>query len=160
MKNILLLIVLVSQMAVAFAQDYAEYPRGPIEELTPGELCQTPDRYRYPEQIGYCERGVSSEQMKEVFEAYRRMGYGLAPNTRSSYKMDHYIPLCAGGSNGNDNLWPQHKKIGVITDDLERIGCEKMSQGKLSQADFVELIKRAKNNLSEAREIRLQVQAL
>lgn len=154
----LLLIVLIFHMAAAFG--FAEYPRGPIEDLTPGELCQTPDRYRYPEQIAYCERDVSAMQMKEVFEAYRQMGYGLAPNTRSSYKVDHYIPLCAGGSNSNENLWPQHKKIGIITDDLERIGCEKMSQGKLTQAEFVILIKRAKNNLSEAREIKLEVQAL
>jgi hypothetical protein len=151
--------ILLFQTSLALSGN-VEFPMGPNEELTPGELCERPDRYRYPEQIAYCERDVSSEEKDQVFEAYRRIGYRLTANRRSGYKVDHYIPLCAGGSNNKENLWPQHISVGKQTDDLEDLGCQKMALGKISQANFIKLLKRAKNNLSEAGAVRAELNAL
>lgn len=133
---------------------------GPIARLTPGELCDRPARYRYPENIAYCEREVSTQEKDIVFAAYRQAGYTLSYTQRSSYKIDHYIPLCAGGSNNKENLWPQHISIANITDSLEKLGCDKMALGKLSQARMVYLIKLVKNNLSQAQAVRNEMARL
>jgi hypothetical protein len=70
------------------------------------------------------------------------------------------LPLCAGGSNNNENLWPQHVSVGVLTDDLEQLGCDKMAKGKITQAKFVLLIKRVKNDLSQASAVRSELSRL
>lgn len=130
---------------------------GPIAELTPGDLCHSPDRYRYPEHIAYCERDVSSELKDQIFNEYRRVGFRLPPNHRSSYKIDHFIPLCAGGSNEPENLWPQHLTIYKITDPVENAACKKLSEGKLSQRETIRLIIKAKLNLREASSVLTEI---
>ncbi len=130
-----------------------QYPMGPDAKLTPGELCSNPSEYRYPEKIPYCKRDVGSQRKKQIFNNYRFLGFVLPPNDRGSYKIDHYIPLCAGGANSNENLWPQHKSVYAITDPMEPLVCEKMSQGRLKQAEAVELIRKVKNDLSTADEV-------
>jgi hypothetical protein len=134
----------------AFAQAFykAEFPQGPLEELTPGSLCSRPSSYRYEEHIPYCNRNVDSHLKADVISEYRHEGYRL--NNRKDYKIDHLIPLCAGGSNREDNLWPQHRSIYVITDPLESVGCEKLKEGKIKQAALVKLIIEAKRNISIA----------
>ena len=152
MKNLIWLLALATQFSFA-----AEFPMKPDKQLTPGELCQYPAEYRYPEQIAYCERDVSKEQADQVFQDYRKKGFNLNLDNRSSYKIDHYIPLCAGGANSNENLWPQHMSIFAQTDDIERIGCETMAMGKISQAEFVKLIKQVKNDLTLASAVRMEL---
>jgi hypothetical protein len=68
---------------------------------------------------------------------------------RADFKIDHFIPLCAGGSNDSVNLWPQHKNVYEITDPIEPLLCAKMAQGRLSQTDAIKLIVRAKTDLSQ-----------
>lgn len=159
MKNILLLTLLLSSsLAIAQGQNFiAEYPVRPIAQLTPGKLCEKPVSYRYPEQIAYCDRLVSVEQKEEVFQAYRRAGFRLNQQERSSYKIDHYIPLCAGGSNSNQNLWPQHQNIFNVTDSIEKLGCDKMAAGRLSQARFIQLIRIVKNDLTKAQAVQQEL---
>lgn len=159
MKNTLWLLLLVVSSLV-HAQGGSEYPMGPTARLTPGELCDRPARYRYPENIAYCEREVSTQEKDIVFASYRQLGYRLSYTQRSSYKIDHYIPLCAGGSNNKENLWPQHISIANITDSIEKLGCDKMALGKLSQARMVQLIKLVKNNLSQAQAVRNEMSRL
>lgn len=130
---------------------------GPVARVTPGELCDHPSRYRYPENIAYCERDVSSSEKDEVFNQYRELGYRLTEAHRSSYKVDHYIPLCVGGSNNAANLWPQHLSISQITDSIEKLTCDKMALGKLKQAKAVQLIKRVKNDLNQANAVRMEL---
>ena len=159
MKNILWLLVLFTN--IALAQKFVnEYPSGPTASITPGELCDRPARYRYPENIGYCERDVPTEIKDEVFAAYRKLGYRLTESTRSSYKIDHFISLCAGGSNNKENLWPQHLSISAITDSIEKLGCDKMAQGKITQAKFVILLKRVKTDLSQASAVTKELASL
>ncbi len=137
------------------------YPTGPNEEMTPGALCTHPDSYRYDERIAYCERDVDTDLKKDIIEAYdREFGYHIGAMPRSQFKIDHYIPLCMGGANDRSNLWPQHQSVYQITDQLEQQLCEKMAQGKMLQAQAIELIKRAKNHLDEAPTILANTRAM
>lgn len=137
----------------AFA-DSSYFPFGPNPQLTPGKLCDRPSSYRYPEHIAYCERDVSYDTKEILIQAYdTKLGYKIESLNRGDFKIDHYIPLCAGGSNDPSNLWPQHKSVYAITDPVEPLLCAKMAAGRLKQSDAINLIVRAKNNLSEVRNV-------
>lgn len=127
------------------------YPLAPHEHVTPGETCQDADYYRYPEHIAYCSRDVSSGTKKAIIRDYDdRFGYSIGSMERSDFKIDHYIPLCMGGSNNTANLWPQHKSVYEHTDPIEQRLCEMMAQGRLLQADAIAKIKDVKNDLAQA----------
>ena len=59
---------------------------------------------------------------------------------RMAFKIDHLIPLCLGGSNNQNNLWPQHKTIYENTDPLEPFLCQVLSAGKIKQAEAVKIL--------------------
>lgn len=145
MKYIIALLVTTSAFAVSFK---GEFPKGPDTNLTPGKLCERPDAYRYPERIAYCNRDVDPALKDDVFREYRNEGWNLNPKQRKLYKIDHLIPLCAGGSNDESNLWPQHESIYEVTDPMESLGCEKLKLAKIKQADLVKMIIAAKKDLS------------
>jgi len=131
-----------------------KFPKMPDAHLTPGELCQRPDAYRYPERIAYCERNVDSKTKRKVMNTYdKELGYQTTKMPRNKFKIDHFIPLCMGGSNSEQNLWPQHESIYQQTDELEFVLCQKMSQGDLKQSDAVDLIKRAKFEVKMVEEL-------
>jgi hypothetical protein len=150
MKTIVLL------LSLSFAQTTfaANFPLGPDMTETPGKLCSNGSVRRYPEGILYCERDVDTYTKNAVIMKYDNMfGYRIHTMKRADFKIDHFIPLCAGGANSEENLWPQHKSVYAITDPLEPLLCQKMSEGKLLQADAVKLVTRAKLNLKEVPEI-------
>lgn len=156
MKKIFLISIVLSILALseAYAGAGGEFPRGPELAITPGKLCDRPNSFRYQESVAYCERDVTFETKEEVIREYdQQFGYTIAKMPRADFKIDHLIPLCAGGSNEIVNLWPQHKTIYAITDPLEPAVCLKMSQGRLRQADAVQLIIEGKSNLSLTSEI-------
>ena len=128
---------------------YAEYPKAPDARLTPGKLCELRVKYRYAERIPYCDRDVFPETKESVYIDYRRLGYNLNRQNRADYKIDHFFPLCAGGSNHPTNLWPQHVSIFTQTDPLEYLVCEKMKEGRLRQREALDMIKKGKHNLSQ-----------
>ena len=133
----------------SFALD--AYPSGPQPSLTPGSLCTTPDTRRYPEKIAYCERNVESDLKDHIVKKYdATFGYRIGSIGRQNFKIDHYIPLCMGGSNAEENLWPQHPSVYVITDPIEPLLCNQMAKGLMKQSDAVRLIKLVKNDLSQA----------
>lgn len=126
------------------------YPVGPNPILTPGKLCDRPDNFRYAERIAYCSRDVTFESKEILIQKYdQQLGFHIQSMDRADFKIDHFIPLCAGGSNDSQNLWPQHKSIYGVTDPVEPLLCEKMAQGRLGQSDAVKLIIRAKTDLSQ-----------
>lgn len=126
------------------------FPTGPNLQLTPGKVCDKPTAYRYPEHIAYCERDVSYDTKEILIQRYdSQLGYHIASMERTDFKIDHFIPLCAGGSNDSSNLWPQHKSVYEITDPVEPLICAKMQQGKLSQADAIKLVTQAKTDLAQ-----------
>lgn len=129
----------------------ASFPLGPDEQLTPGSLCRQPDQYRYPEHIAYCSRSVSSRTKDDIIKMYdRSRGYQIGRMNRGDFKIDHYLPLCMGGSNETDNLWPQHKSVYQQTDQIEQYLCERMACGLTRQSDAINTLKGVKNDLSKA----------
>ena len=158
---VLTLILMVTQMASAFSGGGQAYPQGPNPRSTPGALCAQPDAYRYPEKIKYCNRNVESSLKNDIIQTYdRQYGHNIGNMQRSQFKIDHYIPLCAGGSNERENLWPQHQTVFTITDPLEALICEKMAAGRLKQSRAVEIIREAKSNLPKVADIISEVQSL
>lgn len=156
-KNILIFcLIIVSQLSLA-----ASFPENPDYRTTPGSLCTTPDAHRYPEGIPYCSRNVETQTKQEVIRIYEeKLGFEIYRYGRNHFKIDHLIPLCAGGSNRIDNLWPQHETVYRITDPIEFMLCEKMKVGRLSQKDAVHLILEVKHDLSKAREVTREINAL
>jgi len=139
------------QESHAFGQSF---PMGPNPTMTPGKLCDRPTAYRYPEHIAYCERDVTYETKEFLIKQYdSKFGYHIQTLDRAEFKIDHFIPLCVGGSNDMVNLWPQHKSVYEITDPVEPLICQKMLEGKLSQADAVKLVIKAKTNLNSVGEV-------
>ena len=150
-KLMLIYLVLITSTAFGYGPDY---PVGPNPQLTPGKLCNSPTTYRYAEHIAYCERDVTYETKEHLIHQYdQQLGYHIENFNRDDFKIDHYIPLCAGGSNDVSNLWPQHKSVYEITDPVEPLVCKKMAEGKLKQADAIQLIVRAKNNLNQVGDV-------
>ena len=153
MKVLTVMFGLVLSLSVsAFSAE--PYPKSPQPSLTPGALCTHPSTYRYPEKIPYCERAVDGDTKDQVVQRYdAAFGYQIEKIGRQNFKIDHYIPLCMGGSNDPSNLWPQHPSVYAITDPLEPVLCQKMAEGRLKQSDAVRLIKQAKGDLSQAGKI-------
>lgn len=145
--------------SMAFA--VGQFPLGPNPFLTPGAVCTHPNSYRYKEHIPYCKRNVDGGTKQQVIRNYnQQLGYNILPKNRSQFKIDHLIPLCAGGGNVIANLWPQHKSVYEITDPLEPLACQKMSEGVLTQARAIELIRRGKDHLEDVPSILAEMNAL
>ncbi|MGE0616686.1 MAG: HNH endonuclease signature motif containing protein [Bacteriovoracia bacterium] len=143
-----LVLLLAQAWVVSPSQAEDDFPTSPDLEMTPGSLCERPTEKRYPEGIPYCERNVTTERKRAIIADYdRKLGFHVQEMNRQEFKIDHFIPLCMGGSNATDNLWPQHKSVYSITDPLEPILCEKMKAGRLRQAEAVKIIRDAKMNL-------------
>ena len=133
---------------------HLSFPESPDRTLSPGSLCTRPIKYRYPERIAYCERNVESEQKQKIIENYDELlGFEIRSMNRIEFKIDHHIPLCAGGSNENDNLWPQHRSVYEQTDPIEPQLCKLMSMGKMRQVEAVEIIKEVKAKPKTSKEV-------
>lgn len=155
-RAVVLVGLLVSQVSFA-----APYPKGPVLSVTPGSLCENSSTRRYPEKVKYCNRNVDSTLKYEIIAYYEKeLGFGIMEHGRENFKIDHLIPLCAGGSNNRDNLWPQHRSVYERTDVLEQPLCEKMAAGKLSQAHAVKLILKAKSDLTQVEDVEDELNSL
>ena len=126
------------------------YPDNPNPTLTLGSRCEDPDSIRHPEKIAYCKRDVSSGKKWRIIEEYNDLGYRITSRNRYDFKVDHLVPLCIGGSNKSNNLWPQHKNVYTLTDNIEHLTCELVMEGRITQNTAIELVLRAKLNLNEA----------
>ncbi|MBC7428566.1 MAG: hypothetical protein H7336_08150 [Bacteriovorax sp.] len=143
-----MLFALLLTFALTIGVFAADFPTGPELSITPGKLCDRPTALRYPEKIPYCTRDVSYDTKEILMKEYdQKFDYHIMTITRTDFKIDHLIPLCAGGSNDITNLWPQHKSVYEITDPLEPVICAKMAQGRLNQKDAVSLVIEAKTHL-------------
>ena len=154
-KSHVLALFLVLPSGALFAEGHQQasgyFPTGPNDSVTPGKLCDQPDSTRYPENIPYCDRNVSSSTKQDIIHQYDvEFGFRIESMPRTDFKIDHLIPLCMGGSNSRENLWPQHKSVFVLTDPIEQGLCELMAQGHLTQTDAVSMIRDVKHNLNMA----------
>lgn len=75
----------------------------PLPSLTPGVVNTnvTAEMLRSPKFIK-AARNVPESEKREVFRRY-----GIPWEQRSSFEVDHLIPLCLAGSNSISNLFPQ-----------------------------------------------------
>ena len=122
--------------------------------MTPGQVCDHATELRYPEKIKYCHRNVDPDLKAQIFAAYdRAFDFHTREMDRQQFKIDHLIPLCMGGANQEDNLWPQHEKVYKLTDPIEPYLCEKMAAGRLKQEAAIRIIKEVKQdpNTTDAR---------
>jgi hypothetical protein len=132
-------------------RDNNRFPTHPDFSITPGSLCAHADELRYPEHINYCNRNVDRDTKAEIFKVYdRKLGFHTTEMDRNQFKIDHLIPLCMGGSNHSNNLWPQHQDVYAFTDPVEPYLCDLMSVGRLKQADGIRIIKEIKMNPTTA----------
>ncbi|MBS1958857.1 MAG: hypothetical protein JST80_05220 [Bdellovibrionales bacterium] len=145
--------------ANAFAQSPVpnDVPRMPDPNMTPGSLCAEGNTYRYPEHIRYCARDVDVYLKEQIFHRYGQKYNNFKNYKRAHFKMDHFIPLCMGGSNNPNNIWPQHQTIYPQTDQIEDLLCIGMSKGLLKQAQAVRMIMQVKRNLAVAPQMRNQL---
>lgn len=142
------LIFTISSLAIA-----NDFPTHPDPIMTPGSVCNDADENRYPEGIAYCERDVETRTKREIIRRYdAKLGFHIQSMNRNHFKIDHLIPLCAGGSNEVSNLWPQHRSIYELTDPLEPLLCEKMARGRIRQKDAITFIIQAKMRPEKAPE--------
>jgi len=154
MKDLILVLLVAFSVIAKLEANEARFPTNPDLNETPGELCNQPDSVRYPERIAYCQRDVDSYTKKAVIQKYDQvLGYRISTMNRGEFKIDHLIPLCAGGANTETNLWPQHKSVYSKTDPVEPLLCQKMLEGKLLQKDAIKIIIEAKTNLNKIPEI-------
>ena len=150
----------ISFLFQSFALASGSFPDGPELKETPGSLCLSGSK-RYPENITYCVRVVTSDLKKQIIRMYdQEFGYSIQKLPRDQFKIDHFIPLSIGGSNSMNNLWPQHRSVYEITDPIEQLLSEKISQAKIKQEEAIKLIKEVKLNLSKAPEIEHYLQSL
>ncbi len=143
-----LLISCIYLLAASIAFATASYPTKPDLDLTPGDLCQTPDQIRYPEKIKYCDRNVNSDLKWLIILKYmKKYNFTVDNSNRIDFKIDHFIPLCMGGANSAKNLWPQHKSVYRVTDPVEVALCQKLALGKMTQQQAIEKMKQVKLNI-------------
>lgn len=130
------------------------FPAAPHLDITPGSLCKNPHRYKYEENIGICKRKKDTYRKKRVKRTYESLGYDIFAYGPGQFKVDHFIPLCAGGSDDIDNLWPQHKSIYEQTDDMEYQLCVQMEHGLMTQEEVIDAIIIIKMDPSKVDDIR------
>lgn len=156
-KSFLVSVVLFLS-AISFA---GGFPIGPDPVVTPGAICEDSPTRRYLENIVYCERNVDTQLKKEIIKMYdERFGFTIRQMNRGDFKIDHFIPLSIGGSNSISNLWPQHKSVYAVTDPLEQELSNKISAGRIKQAEAIRVIREAKLNLGRAPELLDYVRSL
>lgn len=129
---------------------HKDYPQFPESAMTPGALCDHADEYRYPEHIAYCRRSVSTALKRDIIKTYdEEFNYAIENMPRGQFKIDHYVPLCMGGANSQNNLWPQHESVYTITDPMEGRFCELLAKAQIKQSEAIAQIKYAKLHLEE-----------
>jgi len=120
-------------------------PVKPDEQITKGHLCSPKDPdlegYRYSEHIAVCKRVVSTSVKNRIY-----LKYNVALVNKKYYTIDHFIPLAIGGSNDEDNLWPEPRAVKRTRPNLEMDIYEAMKRGQMSQREAIRIIVEAKMN--------------
>lgn len=99
--------------------------------LTPGRLCSQADPDFDHVSVGgfaVCKRHVTPTVRRTVFARY-----GIPRGRWRDYELDHLVPLCAGGSNAVENLWPEPLAHAAKKDRLEAKVCSLLRARRVEQ---------------------------
>lgn len=112
----------------------------PNPQFTTGVLCTPTDAdfkgFDYPSKVARCNRNIGSIEKEEVAK-----NYGNIPQSEwVNYEFDHYMPLCAGGSNNPQNLWPQPIAEAKQKDIIEVQVCSALKAGTLTENQALQKI--------------------
>lgn len=129
MKSFTVAIFLNLFLLISFAEAFQQ----PKATLTPGAACSEQDSdfkgYDYPSHVARCNRNITIQEKQRVAASY-----GNIPESDwKNYEFDHLLPLCAGGSNSDQNLWPQPIDEAHLKDTLEVQICTAMKAGTMTQ---------------------------
>jgi hypothetical protein len=100
LKIIVLLFCLVVIM-IAIAS-HANGQAMPNKQLTPGAISTTDVHKLCRPGFATSVRHVTQSMKRQVY-----LRYGVTPVTGRCCEVDHLIPLCLGGANVVENLWPE-----------------------------------------------------
>ncbi len=134
LRNILFIVLSLTISNAAFSMQL------PDPKLTPGVLCSASDPdfqgYDYPSHVARCKRNISNQEKLDVAR-----NYGNIPQSQwVNYEFDHYMPLCAGGSNSPQNLWPQPIAEAKKKDVVEVQVCTALKAGTMTQDQALQKI--------------------
>ena len=121
------------QKAPELPEKEKSFPFYPTKSLTPGDIDRSLNAEYLCSHSAKERRNVPLARKKLVYEQY-----GVEyPQPKGSYETDHFIPLSLGGTNSEDNLWPQSEGeeefVGFREKDrLEFFTYKKMCSGDLT----------------------------
>lgn len=134
----LYIIAVIASALATLAVDSKEFPDS---RFTNAHFCSNKDsdfkEYRYRQNIPICERNVNQSTKSRVYNKYK-----ISVGDRSSYTIDHLIPLSLGGSNNEKNLWPQPKSQSTV--ELETRTYNQVRNGDISIQEAINIITKEK----------------
>ncbi|MCB0394357.1 MAG: HNH endonuclease [Bdellovibrionales bacterium] len=140
-------LILLAGIFVSIPSWSFEFPIVPNSDWTFGSLCtQNDPDFRglyYKENIPRCFRSVSSSTKARIYDRY-----GVPPKCRSQYTIDHFVPLSMGGTNHEDNLWPEHKSVKETRMNLELDVYHMLQDGEVNQETAIQMVVEEKVNPS------------
>jgi hypothetical protein len=138
-------ILLVYLGLSALANHPHVFPLVPNPKLTPGDTCRQGEpaysRLRYAQRVPVCDRTVDTEQRQRIYD-----NYGIPHGCRQNYTIDHFIPLSIGGSNRNENLWPEHKSIKQSRLHFEEWIMKQVEESIMTQQQAIQRVYQEKMN--------------
>ncbi|HYX20492.1 MAG TPA: hypothetical protein VFA98_06560 [Thermoanaerobaculia bacterium] len=112
----------------------------PNPEWTPGKVCTHHDvtfkEMRYGGRVAACVRYVTLHEKEEIAKKY-----GIPREDFKKYEFDHFIPLSAGGSDDQTNIWPQPIAEAHEKDKLEIEVYNALSDGTIDQDEAISRIR-------------------
>jgi len=112
----------------------------PNPAWTPGKVCAPSDptfhEWRYGGRVAVCVRYVTTSEKDRIAARY-----GLPKDAYKTVEFDHYIPLSAGGSDDEQNIWPQPKGEALEKDVLEMEIYNALAAGVIDQDEAITRIR-------------------
>lgn len=112
----------------------------PNPAWTPGKVCTQGDpnfkEMRYSKRVAYCVRYVTASEKDKVAKVY-----GISKEDYKKYEFDHFIPLNAGGSDDQTNVWPQPIDEAREKDKLEIEIYNALADGTIDQDEAIAKIR-------------------
>lgn len=118
----------------------SSWPAAPDQVLTPGAVTKPTDK----DFDGYWHNGTVAHSMRNVPDdekARIASRYGIPRAEWGAYEFDHQMPLSAGGSNAEGNVWPEPKPSADEKDRLEWQVYGQLHRGEITQEEALAKIK-------------------